>query len=45
MRISWTAPNDNSDAITAYDIQIKKSDGNWLADLTDCNGADSGIIS
>jgi len=38
-KIEWDAPNDNSDAITGYEIYILHSDGvTWSQDMTDCDG-------
>lgn len=42
--ISWDAPYDNSEPIDYFDIEIRKADGTWLADLTNCDGSDSTII-
>ncbi len=34
---TWTAPYDNSESITEYDLQVLKADGTtWLGDLVDC---------
>lgn len=36
--ITWVAPSDNQDAITAYIVKILKSDGSYLEDVTVCDG-------
>ena len=45
VRISWTAPADNSETITAYQILIVKSDASQLEDTVNCDGSQAGIIS
>jgi hypothetical protein len=46
VKISWTAPDDNSDSITSYHILILKSDGiEYAEDTTNCDGTDSTIVS
>lgn len=45
--ISWNLPDNNSDAIDAYEILILKSDGTtWLEDAANCDGTnDSNVIT
>ena len=44
VKISWTAPSDNSDPITSYKILIRESDGiTYSEDTTNCDGSDSTI--
>lgn len=43
--IAWTAPNANNDAITAYQILIRKADGTYAEDLTSCDGTQPTIIT
>ena len=44
VKISWTAPSDNSDTITSYKILIRESDGlTYSVDTTTCDGSDSTI--
>ena len=44
MRIDWTLPTSNGEAITAYLIKIQAADGlTYIEDLTNCNGADPTI--
>jgi len=38
VKIQWTAPASNSETITKYLIEIRKSDGTFLEDTTNCNG-------
>lgn len=44
--ISWTAPNNNYGAITAYKIEILEADGvTYSEDSTDCDGTLGSIVS
>jgi hypothetical protein len=43
--ISWTAPADNNDAITAYKILIDDSTSTGIEDVAECDGSDSDVIS
>jgi hypothetical protein len=44
VKISWTAPSDNSDTITSYKILIRESDGiTYSEETTNCDGLDSTI--
>lgn len=44
--IDWSAPSANSNAITAYKIEIKTSDGTtWSQDLVNCDGTSSTITT
>jgi hypothetical protein len=45
VKIQWTAPNSNSEPITKYLIEVKKADGTYLEDTTNCNGANSVILA
>ena len=40
IKITWTAPNSNSDPITRYIIEIgDKTATTWTETLTNCNGS------
>jgi len=40
IKISWVAPSENYNTITAYKIEIEKSDGSAFSeDLTNCDGS------
>lgn len=43
--LSWTAPDDNHDTITAYRVLILQKDGGYSEELTHCNGADASVIA
>jgi len=43
-RITFTAPLDNSESITAYLVEIEKSDGTFL-ETSYCDGSDLTVIS
>ena len=44
--ISWPAPDDNSDSITAYHILILKADGiEYAEEAVNCGGTDATIVS
>jgi hypothetical protein len=44
--LSWTAPDSNYDALDAYRILIRQSDGVYSADTVNCDGAtDANIVS
>ena len=46
VRIAWSAPDANSEAIIDYQILILKSDGvTWVEDTTDCLGTAPTVIS
>ena len=46
VRISWVAPDDRGDTITAYIIQIQTSvAGTYVNDTTNCNGSSSVTVS
>lgn len=46
VKIEWTAPNSNSDAITAYKIEIlDTTDTTWTEDTTNCDGTNTLIKS
>ena len=36
--ITWTAPDDNEDALTGYSVKIRQSDGVYLEDTANCDG-------
>mmetsp|Transcript_29136 Transcript_29136/g.28196 ORF Transcript_29136/g.28196 Transcript_29136/m.28196 type:complete len:163 (-) Transcript_29136:195-683(-) len=40
IKISWSAPYDNEDAISAYKIFVLASDGSYQEDATNCDGSD-----
>jgi hypothetical protein len=42
VKISWTAPNSNSDDITSYEIEIRQKDGDFTASPS-CDGSNSTI--
>lgn len=42
--ISWTIPVDNGAEITSYTISLKKSDGQFVTETTNCDGSDSIIF-
>ena len=45
IRISWLAPNNRGQTITAYIVKIREGDGvNFAADAT-CNGSLSTVVS
>ncbi len=41
--VAWAEPNTNNEAIDQYEIQFKKSDGSYVIDSTNCDGADATI--
>jgi hypothetical protein len=43
--VSWTAPASNGMAITAYVVEIQGAAGGWHLETTDCDGADSTIVT
>jgi hypothetical protein len=45
VKISWTAPTDNSDSITSYEILIREQGGSQFSATADCNGADSAVVA
>ncbi len=47
IKISWIAPPSNGKAITAYKIVIEDylASGNFIEELTYCNGADADIVA
>ena len=44
MLISWKYPDDNSETITSYSIQILGSDGLIYAESDECDGQDAVIV-
>ena len=44
MLLSWQYPDDNSETITSYSIQIRGSDGVTYAESDECDGQDSVIV-
>ena len=44
MKISWTTPASNFDAITSYKVLIKTSADTFVEDTTNCNGSTQGIL-
>ena len=38
VEVSWTAPGDGSDTITVYEVEVRDSLGNWIADPVGCGG-------
>jgi hypothetical protein len=45
VKFSWAAPNDRSSALTAYEIQILKSDGeNYAEEVTYCDGSRTAVV-
>ena len=45
VKISWTAPLNNGNAITGYKIEILSSSSTWNEDLSNCNGLIPSVIS
>jgi hypothetical protein len=45
VKFSWTAPFSNGADITAYNIEILKSDGITFESTTSCDGSDPLIVS
>lgn len=46
IKVSWSAPSSNGDAITAYLIEISDSlSVTWVADTTDCDGSSATVMS
>lgn len=43
--ITWAAPYDNEQPITAYRILIKQADGSSSQELVHCDGANSTVIA
>jgi hypothetical protein len=43
--ITWLAPGDGSDTITAYRIEILDTAGAWVAESTYCDGTDAAVLS
>ena len=45
VKIAWTAPSDNYDQITRYEILIQTKAGEWIPNTETCDGADETIKS
>ena len=45
VKISWTAPFDNNDAIIGYKIEIFERTGTTATEHASCNGLDATVIS
>jgi len=45
VKIVWSEPNGNGDALIAYVVEIRDSGSGWRTETTDCNGADPSILS
>lgn len=43
--LTWTAPDDHSSTITAYDIQFLKSDGTYGSGTGTCDGTDATLLT
>ena len=43
--ITWLAPADGSDPITAYEIEIQDTGGSWVVESTYCDGTDAAELS
>jgi hypothetical protein len=43
--ITWDEPFDNYDAITAYLVEIRQSDGVTFSTTAECDGADPDVVS
>jgi hypothetical protein len=41
--VSFTAPYDNAEAITAYKVEVKYNP--WAEEPTSCSGTDAAVIS
>lgn len=44
MILNWQLPEDNSDTITRYSIQIRTSDGQTYAESDECDGEDAVVV-
>ncbi len=46
VKLSWDYPADNSDAVTEYEILIRKSDlTNFEIEPINCNGQNNAVVS
>ena len=45
VKIEWTAPANNFDTITRYEIMIKSQAQEWITNTETCDGADETIKS
>ena len=45
VQITWPMPDAHSAAITKYDIYFQKSNGDFVLELTACDGSDATIVS
>jgi hypothetical protein len=45
VKIAWTAPTNNFEALDAYEILIKQSDTSLSEYTTTCDGSDGTIVS
>jgi hypothetical protein len=43
VKIAWTAPDNNYDTITRYEVQIRNSELDWIENTLTCDGADETI--
>jgi hypothetical protein len=44
IKIQWGYPNDNSDAIIAYLIEIRSSDGTTFIESPECDGSQVDVV-
>lgn len=45
VKLSWDAAYDNSEAVDAYQILIRQSDGTFTEELTECNGSTDPVLT
>ena len=45
VKISWSAPNANSETIDAYEILIRKDDGSTFEATSSCDGSSATVVS
>ena len=45
VKITWTTPSDNGSPITAYTVEVRKSDLSYVAAPTYCDGSHYSVIS
>lgn len=43
--LTWSAPDSNQETITKYEILIRKYDGTFAEESTNCNGTQSAIVT
>lgn len=45
MQIGWTAPYTGASRITSYTITVRASNGTYLTDIANCNGASVIVVA